>query len=205
MFTFTGTAVPGKEPMSVYMFSQTLLIRLLLRETRAPRKTFLLTSLPGEPTTISSTSSNSEMTTWPAGVVHQSIPPVAFTTVLDVGEGHQRFPLPFYGLCLASQRAVLSVAAGSLNSAEVGAKFSPERAPSVPGRQNFTRISRGTLLNNKKNGWVLLCFKEFVFFFEYCLPPACCWRWKLMTKFLNHLGSWSKVICVMHPRRGRVV
>lgn len=54
----------------------------------------------------------------------------------------------------------MSGAAGSLNSAEVAAKLSPETAPSVPGRQNFTQISGGTLLNNKRDSWVFLCFKE---------------------------------------------
>lgn len=116
-------------------------------------------------------------------MVHpQSMPPVAFRSVLDFVHRAREEDSSVFGafsecLFMACVQPVMSVAAGSLNSAEVGAKLSLETAPRVPGRQNFTQISRGTLLNNKRDGWVVLCFKKSQFpllSIVYCLLVAKC-------------------------------
>lgn len=182
MLAFMQCAVPGEEPMSVYMFSQTLLICLLLRETgaRGEKGNFPLHQPPRRTNWISSTSSNGEVTTWPTGRVSPTcgLRNCAGRRPQNQREGQQcfqgLFKMPFYGLCSASQHPVVSAVAGSLNSAEVGAKLSPETAPSVPGRQNFTRILGGTLLNHKRDTWVFLCVEESQFSLFYCLPPGCC-------------------------------
>lgn len=131
----------------------------------------------------SSTSSNSGVAAWSTEERASSVYPTgglqncAGRSQSQRG-GQQCFPslfrMSFYGLCSASQHTVVSAAAGSLNSAEVGANLSPEAAPRVPGRQNFTQISGGTLLNSKGAGWEFLCFKESLFFVNYCLQSACC-------------------------------